>query len=83
MVLALVNELKKNNISEEEAFELVFREYWIQRSKQPFDNTYWRVAFKNTFGMTVTEFYERLSKYKRKDLKKILPSKTLKIQNIF
>ena len=83
MVLALVNELKKNNISEEEAFELVFREYWIQRSKQPFDNTYWRVAFKNTFGMTVTEFYERLSKYKRKNLKKILPSKTLKIQDIF
>ena len=29
MLLALVNELKKNNISEEEAFELVFREYWI------------------------------------------------------
>ena len=83
MVLALVNELKKNNISEEEAFELVFREYWIQRSKQPFDNTYWRVAFKNTFGMTVTEFYERLSKYKRKNLKNILPSKTLKIQDIF
>ena len=83
MVLALVNELKKNNISEEEAFELVFREYWIQRSKQPFDNTYWRVAFKNTFGMSVEDFYKKLSKYKRKDLKKILPSKTLKIQNIF
>ena len=83
MLLALVNELKKNNISEEEAFELVFREYWIQRSKQPFDNTYWRVTFKNTFGMTVTEFYERLSKYKRKNLKKILPSKKLKIQDIF
>ena len=83
MLLALVNELKKNNISEEEAFELVFREYWIQRSKQPFDNTYWRVTFKNTFGMTVTEFYERLSKYKRKNLKNILPSKTLKIQDIF
>jgi hypothetical protein len=53
IVLALVNELKKNNISEEEAFELVFREYWIQRSKQPYDSKYWRVAFKNTFGMSV------------------------------
>ena len=84
ILLAFVNELqKKNNISEEEAFELVFREYWIQRSKQAFDNNYWRVAFSNTFGMTVPEFYERLSKYKRKDLKKILPSKTLKIQDIF
>ena len=79
MVLALVNELKKNNISEEEAFELVFREFWIQRAKQ----NAWRVAFKDTFGMSHDEFYERLSKYKRKDLKKILPSKSLKIQDIF
>ena len=79
MVLALVNELKKNNISEEEAFELVFREFWIQRAKQ----NAWRMAFKDTFGMSHDEFYERLSKYKRKDLKKILPSKSLKIQDIF
>ena len=82
IVLALVNELKKNNISEEKAFELVFREFWVQRAKKP-SGQLWQPAFKNTFGMTVAEFYERLSKYKRKDLKKILPSKTLKIQNIF
>jgi hypothetical protein len=82
MVLALVNELKKNNISEEEAFELVFREFWVQRAKQP-SGQLWQPAFKNTFGMSHDEFYERLSKYKRKDLKKILTSKTLKIQDIF
>ena len=82
MVLALVNELKKNKISEEEAFELVFREFWVQRAKQP-SGQLWQPAFKNTFGMSHDEFYERLSKYKRKDLKKILPSKTLKIQDIF
>jgi len=82
IVLALVNELKKNNISEQEAFELVFREFWIQRAKKP-QGWNWQPAFNNTFGMTTTEFYERLSKYKRKDLKKILPSKTLKIQDIF
>ena len=82
IVLALVNELKKNNISEEEAFELVFREFWIQRAKKP-QGWNWQPAFQNTFGMTVPEFYERLSKYKRKDLKKILPSKSLKIQDIF
>ena len=82
IVLALVNELKKNNISEEKAFELVFREFWIQRAKQP-SGWNWQPSFQNTFGMTVPEFYERLSKYKRKDLKKILPSKTLKIQDIF
>ncbi len=83
IVLALVNELKKNNISEEDVFELVFREYWIQRAKYTPSGTAWRVAFKDTFGMSHDEFYERLSKYKRKDLKKILPSKTLKIQDIF
>ena len=82
IILALVNELKKNNISEEKAFELVFREFWIQRAKQP-SGWNWQPSFKNTFGMTVSEFYERLSKYKRKDLKKILPSKKLKIQDIF
>ena len=83
MVLALVNELKKNNISEEEAFRLVFREYWIQRAKYSQSETAWRPVFKDTFGMSHDEFYERLSKYKRGRLKKILPSKALKIQDIF
>ena len=83
MVLALVNELKKNNISDQEAFELVFREFWIQRSKQPNGSKGWKDAFEPSFGMTVDDFYQRLSKYKRKDLKNILPSKTLKIQDIF
>ena len=46
IVLALVNELKKNNISEEKAFELVFREYWIQRAKYTPSGTAWWVAFK-------------------------------------
>ena len=82
IVLSLVNELKKNNISEEKAFELVFREFWIQRAKQP-SGWNWKTTFKNTFGMTLDEFYESLSKYKRKDLKKILPTKSLKIQDIF
>ena len=79
MVLALVNELKKNNISEAKAFELVFKEFWIQRAKQ----NAWQTAFKDTFGMSHDEFYERLSKYKRGRLKKILPSKSLKIEDIF
>ena len=83
MVLALVNELKKNNISEHEAFELVFREIWVQRSKYSYGSGGWKYAFEKSFGMTVEDFYEKLSKYKRKDLKNILPSKTLKIQDIF
>ena len=83
IVLALVNELKKNNISEQEAFELVFREIWVQRSKQPYGSRGWKDAFEKSFGMSVENFYQRLSKYKRKDLKNMLPSKNLKIQDIF
>ena len=83
IVLALVNELKKNNISEQEAFELVFREIWFQRSKQPYGSRGWKDAFEKSFGMSVENFYQRLSKYKRKDLKNMLPSKNLKIQDIF
>ena len=79
MVLVLVNELKKNNISEQQAFKLVFRDFWIERAK----HRKWEKAFEQTFGMSHDEFYEKLSKYKRKDLKKIIPSKTLKIQDIF
>ena len=83
IVLALVNELKKNNVSEQEAFELVFREIWVQRSRQPYGSQGWKDAFQLSFGISVENFYQRLSKYKRKDLKNILPSKSLKIEDIF
>ena len=78
MVLVLVNELKKNNISEQQAFQLVFKDFWIERAK----HRKWEKAFEQTFKMSSGEFYEKLSKYKRV-VKKILPSKNLKIQDIF
>jgi hypothetical protein len=79
MVLALINELEQNNISERKAFQLVFRDFWIERAK----NRKWEKAFEQTFKISAEEFYERLSKYKRKDYKTILPSDTIKIQEIF
>jgi hypothetical protein len=79
MLLTLVNELQKNNISEQEAFKLVFRDFWIEKAKQ----RNWKKAFEKTFDMSVETFYERVSEYSRKDVKKILPSKSLKIQDIF
>ena len=79
MVLALVNELQKEGITEHEAFELVFRDFWIEQSKQ----TNWKAAFQKTFKISVNDFYARLSKYKRKDARKILPRKSLKVQKIF
>lgn len=79
MTLALVNELQKKNISEEKAFELVFRSFWTENAKQ----SSWKSAFEKTFNMTVETFYSRLAKYRRSDARKILPSNSLKIQNIF
>ena len=77
--LTLVNELQKQSISEQEAFKLVFRDFWIEKS----DEANWEKAFEKTFNINIETFYERLSKYSRQDIKKILPSKSLKIQDIF
>ena len=77
--LTLVNELQKQGISEQEAFKLVFRDFWIEKS----DEANWEKAFEKTFNINIETFYERLSKYSRQDIKKILPSKSLKIQDIF
>ena len=79
MFLVLVKELQKNGISEEKAFQLVFRDFWLEKAKQK----NWKKAFEKTFDMKVKSFYEKLSKYERKDYRKILPSKSLKIQDIF
>ena len=68
-----------DNISEQEAFKLVFRDYWVEKERQGI----WKKAFEKTFNMSVKTFYERLSEYNRNDVRKILPSKSLKIQDIF
>ena len=77
--LTLVNELQKQGISEQEAFKLVFRDFWIEKS----DEANWEKAFEKTFNINIETFYERLSKYSRQDINKILPSKSLKMQDIF
>ena len=79
MLLTLVKELQKDNLSEQEAFKLVFRDYWVEKERQGI----WKKAFEKTFNMSVKTFYERLSEYNRNDVRKILPSKSLKIQDIF
>ena len=79
ILLTLVKELQKQSISEQEAFQLVFRDFWIEKSK----GSNWEKAFEQTFDITIETFYERLGEYNRKDIKKILPSKALKIQDIF
>lgn len=79
MLLALVNELQRNNISEVEAFRLVFRDFWISNSSE----TNWKAAFEETFGMSVEEFYILMSDYSRRDVREIMPSSSLKLEDIF
>ena len=79
MLLTLVQELQRDNISEREAFKLIFRDFWVEKARQK----NWKKAFEKTLNMSVKTFYERLSEYSRNDVRKILPSKSLKIQDIF
>ena len=44
------------------------------------DEANWEKAFEKTFNINIETFYERLSKYSRQDINKILPSKSLKIK---
>ena len=78
MVLALVKELQKSNITENRAFEMVFKDFWLEQAKQ----TDWKKAFLNVFKISVEEFYQRLGKY-TKDFNQVVPSQNLKLQEIF
>ena len=98
MVLALVKELQKQGISEQRAFEMVFKDFWVENAQLPQfieldrgnerNTVDWQKTFKSLFKMDVKTFYTRLqSEYSladyKADYKKVLPSKSLKIQDIF
>ena len=55
---------------------------WTQYLSEKSKGSNWEKAFEQTFDINIETFYERLGEYSRKDIKKILPSKSLKIQNI-
>ena len=98
MVLALVKELQKQAITEQRAFEMVFKDFWAKNAQLPQfleldggnrrNTVDWQKTFKSLFKMEVETFYARLrSEYSladyKADYKKVLPSKSLKIQDIF
>jgi hypothetical protein len=78
MVLALVKELQKSNITENRAFEMIFKDFWLERAKE----ADWKKAFTNVFKISVEEFYQRLGKY-TKDFNQVVTSQSLKLQEIF
>ena len=98
MVLALVKELQKQAITEQRAFEMVFKDFWAKNAQLPQfleldggnerNTVDWQKTFKSLFKIEVETFYARLrSEYSladyKADYKKVLPSKSLKIQDIF
>ena len=78
MVLALVKELKKLDITEEKAFKLILNDYWRKNPSK--DN--WKKVFQEVFNITLENFYLSLKNYTN-DISSVLPSKSLKLENIF
>ena len=78
MVLALVNELKKLNLSEEKAFKLILNDFM---NKNP-ANGNWKNVFQEVFNINLESFYQSLSSYTN-DIDTVLPNESIKIENIF
>ena len=78
MVLALVNELKKLNLSEESAFKLIYKDYWLKDATK--DN--WKTVFQEVFNINLESFYQNLSSYTN-DIDTVIPSENIKLENIF
>jgi hypothetical protein len=73
----LINQLKKSGMSEVEAYRRVLKKF-----PQNDYNNNWEIAFKETFNLSVEEFYAAVIK-DRPLVVNILPSKNLKIKDIF
>ena len=78
MVLALVKELKKLDFTEEKAFKLILNDYWRKNPSK--DN--WKKVFQEVFNITLEDFYLSLKNYTN-DIYSVLPSESLKLENIF
>jgi len=72
------NELKKLNLSEESAFKLIYKDYWLKDSTK--DN--WKTVFQEVFNINLESFYQSLSSYTN-DIDTVLPSENIKLENIF
>ena len=78
MALALTKELQKIGRTENEAFRLIYKDFW---ELNPTDNN-WKNKFEELFNITVEQFYNSLENYTN-DISSVTPSESLKIENIF
>ena len=77
LVLSLINQLKKSGMSEVEAYRSVLKDFPTNDK-----NKQWDLAFKDTFNISINEFYKRVKK-ERAEVNDLMPSKNLKIKDIF
>tara|TARA_A100000164_G_C21918487_1_gene779435 strand:- start:232 stop:1095 length:864 start_codon:yes stop_codon:yes gene_type:complete len=78
MALALTKELQKIGRTENEAFRLIYKDFW---ELNPTNNN-WKNKFEELFNITVEQFYNSLENYTN-DISSVTPSESLKIENIF
>ena len=78
MILVLAKELQKSGFTEEQAFKLIFKDFYLSAP----DSTNWKTIFSEVFKMTVESFYEIVKTYPP-NFDAVLPSESLKLQNIF
>ena len=78
MILVLAKELQKSGFTEEQAFKLIFKDFYLRAP----DSTNWKTIFSEVFKVTVENFYEIVKTYPP-NFDAVLPSESLKLQSIF
>ena len=78
MILVLAKELQKSGFTEEQAFKLIFKDFFLRAP----DSSNWKTIFSEVFKVTVESFYEIVKTYPP-NFDAVLPSESLKLQSIF
>ena len=60
MNLSLAKILQEQGNSEKESFKIIFEDYW---KTDPNDSN-WKIKFEEVFGISTSEFYQRLNEFK-------------------
>ena len=79
LVLVLAKELQNSGLTEAKSFQLILRDYM---AAHPNKDT-WKTLFTETFNMTLEEFYAKLPNYNGQKNADVLPTATLKLEDIF
>ena len=79
LILVLAKELQNSGLTEKKSFQLILRDYMAEN---PNKDT-WKTLFSETFNMTLDAFYAKLPNYNGQKNADVLPTATLKLEDIF